>query len=87
MQYITATQLRTKAKDLFDALAQGRTVNLVKGSKVVGEARPKTYDPKPFDPIRFVKIVKKLNFPKLSNREIERKYRKAMMEKHEPSVS
>ena len=43
MQYITATQLRTKTKDLFQALEEGRTINLVKAEggnreQTIGEA-------------------------------------------------
>lgn len=87
MQLITATDLRRNTKKLFDALEEGKTVDLVKGSRVVGEIRPKIYDPKPFDPDAFAKIVEKLNFPKLSDREIKKRYRKAMMKKHGPHIS
>ncbi|MDO8576759.1 MAG: hypothetical protein Q7R82_00270 [Candidatus Daviesbacteria bacterium] len=82
MQYITTTELRTKSKKLVEILREGRSVDLVHRSKVVGEIKPKIYDPKPFDPDKFAKIVKKLNFPKLTPRQIKTRYRAAMMKKH-----
>lgn len=87
MQIITTTQLRTKSKELVKTLIEGRSVNLVHRSKVVGEIKPKIYDPKPFDPDKFAKLVKKLNFPRLSPKQIEARYRKAMMEKHGKNIS
>lgn len=87
MQIITTTQLRTKSKELVKTLREGRSVDLIHRSKIVGEIKPKVYDPKPFDPDSFLKIVKKLNFPKLSQRQIETRYRKAMMKKHGKDIS
>jgi len=82
MQYITTTELRTKSKQLVEVLLEGRSVDLIHRSKVVGEIKPKIYDPKPFDADKFLKIVEKLNLPKLTPRQIEARYRKAMMKKH-----
>lgn len=82
MQYITTTELRTKSKKLVELLREGKSVELVHRSRVVGEIKPKIYDPKPFDPDKFAKIVKKLNFPSLTPRQIEARYRAAMMKKH-----
>lgn len=87
MQYITTTQLRTQSKKLVKTLQEGRSVDLVHRSKVVGEIKPKIYDPKPFNAKRFLKIVEKLNLPKLTPRQIEARYRKAMMKKHGQSLS
>lgn len=87
MQVITTTQLRTKSKELVKVLQEGHSVDLIHRSKVVGEIKPKIYDPKPFDADKFLKIVKKLNFPKLTPKQIEARYRKAMMEKHGQSLS
>ncbi len=87
MQVITTTQLRTRSKELVKALKEGYSVDLIHRSRVVGEIKPKAYDPKPFDPDEFVKIVKKLNFPKLTPRQIEARYRAAMMKKHGKSLS
>lgn len=87
MDFITTTDLRTKSKNLIKALREGRSVDLIHRSRVVGEIKPKIYDPKPFDPDRFLKVVKKLNFPKLSHKQIEVRYKKAMMEKHGKDIS
>lgn len=87
MQVITTTELRTKSKELVKTLKEGHSVDLIHRSKVVGEIKPKLYDPKPFDPEKFAKIVDKLNFPPLTPRQIEARYRKAMMKKHGKSLS
>ncbi len=87
MQTITTTQLRTKSKELVKVLQEGRSVDLIHRSKIVGEIRPKIYDPKPFNPDKFSKIVDKLNFPRLTPRQIEIGYRKAMMKKHGKNLS
>lgn len=87
MQYITTTELRTKSKKLVEALREGRSVNLVHRSKVVGEIKPKIYDPKPFDPDKFANLVKRLNLPKLTFKQMDARYRAAMMKKHGKSIS
>ncbi|MBI2329938.1 hypothetical protein HYU94_00935 [Candidatus Daviesbacteria bacterium] len=87
MQYITTTELRTKSKKLIEILLEGQSVDLIHRSKVVGEIRPKIYDPKPFDSEKFLKIVEKLNLPKLTPRQIETRYRKAMIKKHGQNLS
>lgn len=87
MQYITTTELRTKSKKLVEVLREGQSVDLVHRSKVVGEIKPKIYDPKPFDPDRFAKFASKLNLPKLSYKERERRYRAAMIKKHGQGLS
>ena len=87
MQIITTTELRTKSKDLVKELREGRSVDLIHRSKVVGEIRPKIYDPKPFDAQKFLEIVKKLNFPSLTPKQIETRYRLAMIKKHGKGLS
>lgn len=87
MQYITTTELRTKSKELLKVLQTGSSVDLIHRSRVVGEIKPKIYDPKPFNAKKFLKLVEKLNLPKLTPRQIEARYRKAMMEKHGKSLS
>ena len=87
MQVITATELRTKSKELIKALQEGKSVDLIHRSKVVGEIKPKIEDPKPFDPDKFLKIIEKLNFPSLSPKQIDKRYRSAMMKKHGKSFS
>lgn len=87
MQVITTTQLRTRSKELVKALREGYSIDLIHRSQVVGEIKPKTYDPKPFDPDKFARIIDKLNFPKLTPRQIEARYRAAMMKKHGKGIS
>ena len=82
MQFITTTQLRTQSKKLVKALREGHSVDLIHRSSVVGEIKPKIYDPKPFNAKKFLKIVEKLNLPRLTPRQIDRRYRAAMMKKH-----
>lgn len=87
MQVISTTQLRTKSKELVKALQEGRSVDLIHRSKVVGEIKPKIYEPKPFDPDKVAEIAKKLNLPKLSYKERERRYRAHLMKKYGQGLS
>lgn len=87
MQYITTTELRTKSKELVEILQSGQTVDLVHRSKVVGEIRPKIYDPKPFDPDKVAEIAKRINLPQLSYREREKRYRAHLMRKYGKGLS
>ena len=88
MQIITATELRTKSKDLFETLEQGKSVSLVKGSRIVAEIKPKKGEVKKvFDAKRFANVVRKLNLPQLTEKERKRRYRKAMEEKHGKFIS
>lgn len=87
MQVITTTQLRTKSKELVKTLEEGHSVDLIHRSKVVGEIKPKIYDPKPFNPDRVAAIAKKLNLPKLSYKERERIYRAHLMKKYGKGLS
>lgn len=82
MQVITTTELRTKSKQLVKALKEGKSVNLIHRSKIVGEIKPRIYDPKPFDAEAFLKIVKKMNLPKTTPAERERRYRAHLMKKY-----
>ncbi len=81
MQIITTTELRTKSKRLVKVLGEGKSVDLIHRSRVVGEITPKQ-QPKIFNAKRFLKIVDKLNLPHLNDKEIDRRYRKAMEAKH-----
>ena len=87
MQYITTTELRTMSKKLVELLRNGNSVDLVHRSKIVGEIKPKTYDPKPFDPDKVAEIAKKLNLPKLSYAQRERRYRTHLMKKYGKGLS
>lgn len=87
MNYITTTDLRTKSKDLVKALQEGHSVDLIHRSKIVGEIRPKIYDPKPFDVERFKKIVARLNLPKTTYAQREKIYRAHLMKKYGKGLS
>lgn len=87
MQAITTTELRTKSKELVKVLREGGSVDLIHRSKVVGEIRPKMYDPKPFDPDRVAAIAKKLTLPKLSYKEREKRYRTHLLKKYGKGLS
>ena len=84
MQYITTTELRTKSRKLVETLREGRSVNLIHRSKLVGKVEP-IQEPKPLteeDIEEITNLAKKLNLPKLSYKERERRYRKHLMEKY-----
>ncbi len=89
MQYITTTELRTMSKKLIETLREGRSVNLVHRSKVVGKVQP-VQEPKPLtkeDIEKIKKLAKKLNLSKLSYRERERRYEQHLMEKYGQGLS
>lgn len=83
MNYITTTDLRTKSTELVDSLKNGRSVSLIHRSQVVGKIVPdgdtklKTIDAKKLEG-----IINDLDLPVLTLTEIDRRYRKAMMQKH-----
>lgn len=86
MQTITTTDLRTKTKKLVKVLNEGKSVDLIHRSRVVGEIKPKTIGVI-FDFKKMREIVYKLNLEPLDDNEIERRYRQAMEEKHGKSIS
>lgn len=88
MQYITFTQLRTKSSNLAKALDKGDEVKLIRRSVVVGrvipdrDAKIKTISAKKLEA-----KINKLNLPSLSLKEIDRRYRIAMVKKHGKDLS
>ncbi|KKU27584.1 MAG: hypothetical protein UX80_C0033G0009 [Candidatus Amesbacteria bacterium GW2011_GWA2_47_11b] len=90
MDYITTTQLRTKSPRLIEALLAGRSIDLIHRSRMVGEIRPKRQDPKIMTKksIRELMVLaKKMNLPKLSYKEREKRYREHLMKKYGKSLS
>ena len=88
MQYITFTQLRNKSNSVAKALEKGEEVKLIRRSVVVGTVVP--------DREAIIRIINakkletkinKLNLPRFSLKEIDRKYRIAMMKKHGQGLS
>lgn len=87
MQTITMTELRTKPKQLLSAIREGKSVDLIHRSQVVGEIRPKIAKPKKFDPVKMAEIVSRLNLKPLSYKGRERRYRKHLMKKYGKGLS
>lgn len=89
MQVITTTELRTKSKELVKTLQEGRSVDLIHRSKIVGEVKPKAEE-KPLtaeDVKQLQKLVEEMNLPKLSYKQRDRIYRKHLMEKYGKGLS
>lgn len=82
MQVITTTQLRTKSKNLIESLKQGETINLIHRSEIVGEIKPKKQSTKVFDAKQFLGDVKDIKISKLTDEQIEKRYREIMEKKH-----
>ena len=83
MNYITTTQLRTRTTDLLSALHDGQTIDLIHRSQVVGEIRQKqTRSKKTIDSKKLQRIIDELDLPRLTSKEIDRRYRIAMIKKH-----
>lgn len=89
MDYITTTDLRTKSSKLIDTLKKGKSVKLIHRSRVVAKIEPmQQYDPPLFDSEKFKKTLAKMpDFPVLSLKERERRYRKHLEEKYGKGIS
>ena len=84
MNYISTTDLRTKSTHIVNTLKSGESLYLVHRSKVVGEIKPTvdTSKLKRFNAKKFLKLVKQLNLPPLSDEERERNYREHIEKKY-----
>ena len=90
MNIITSTELRTKTTQIIDTLINGGTIDLVHRSRVVGEIRPKKQSPKIMTKKsiqELMALAKKMNLPKLSYKERERKYRQHLVKKYGKGLS
>jgi len=90
MNYITTTQLRTDSPRLIEALLAGRSIDLIHRSKMVGEIRPKKQDPTVMTKKSIQELMslsKKMNLPKLSYKERDKRYRAHLMKKYGKSLS
>lgn len=86
MEFITSTQIRSQFPKALAMLRLGKTIHILHRSKIVGLLNPpnntsnKIFTKKDAENIQ--KLSKKLNLPIISDEEIDRRYRKAMMKKH-----
>lgn len=72
------------------ALLAGESIDLIHRSRLIGEIKPQKYQNKPLtskDVAEIKAIAKKLNLPKLTDKQLERNYRKHMMEKYGKGIS
>ena len=83
MNLITTTELRTKTASLVENLLKGKEVELIHRSKVIGTIKPiETQRVKKINSAQLQKKINKLDLPSLTLKEIDRRYRTAMMKKH-----
>lgn len=83
MNFITTTDLRTKSSGLVSSLKNGKSVSLVHRSKIVGKIIPTSdISIKTIDAKKLQSKINRLDLPRLSLEEIDRRYRMAMMKKH-----
>lgn len=83
MQLITFTELRTKTKYLAETLKKGGEVGLIRKSKTIGKIIPHSgYGLKRINSKKLQKKIDDLDFPHLTDKEIDRRYRAAVMKKH-----
>lgn len=87
---ITTTELRTKMPDVIMALLAGESVNIIHRSKIIGEIKPQKYQNKPLTQKDIEEIkaaAKRMNLPKLTDKQLARNYRKHMMQKYGKGIS
>lgn len=88
MDYITTTDLRTKSSQLVKKLKSGESFSLIHRSKIIGKIMPddntilKTISGKKIE-----EKIKKLGLQRLTLKEIDRRYRQAMIKKHGKGLS
>lgn len=82
MNTITTTNLRTQSSALVDTLKKGGTVSLIHRSKVVGVIKPAIPEGKPFNAGKLKKLAQRLNLPKTTYEEREKKYRTHLENKY-----
>ncbi len=90
MDYITMTELRTKGPHILHLLRQGRSVDLIHRSQIVGEIAPKKPSGKVLtakDVEELKQLAQELNLPKTSYKERERRYRAHLVKKYGQGLS
>ncbi|MBI3559670.1 hypothetical protein HY087_00895 [Candidatus Gottesmanbacteria bacterium] len=87
MNLITSTQLRTKVPEVIATLLAGGSVDLVHRSQIVGAITPKVPQTKTISVRELQKKIDALDLPRITDKEIDRRYRSAMMKKHGQGLS
>lgn len=90
MNIVTSTELRTKMPQVIAALLGGETIELIHRSKIVGEITPAKKSAEPLtkkDIKEIIAAAKRLKLPKLTDKQIEMRYRKHLKEKYGKSLS
>ena len=83
MNYITATQLRTKVPFLIKALKSGEKLNLVHRSKLIGLIMPVSESTaKNFRADLFLKKVKGMKLKKYSAEELKKRYKENLRKRN-----
>ena len=83
MEYITATELRTKTKELVKYLKSGNSTNLVYKSKIVGIVSPVMEKKSKVVDEHFIKFMKKASLDTVTTKkQREQIYRKHLMDKY-----
>lgn len=90
MNLITTTELRTKMPEVIVALLSGESIDLIHRSRMVGKIIPdknrtKIFTQKDFEDLQ--RITKKMNLPKLSQKQMEKNYKEHMMNKYGKGLS
>lgn len=63
------------------------SVELVHRSKIIGEVKPKKAEGKIFNAKKMLELARKMNLPKLSYKERERRYRQHLENKYGKDIS
>lgn len=87
MDTITATELRTKVPDLVAMLLSGKSFDFVHRSQIIGTIIPVIPQKKTISSRALQKKIDALGLPSLTAKEIDRRYRAAMMKKHGQGLS
>lgn len=88
MQYITFTELRTKAAQLVKALKSGQTVKLTYRSQPLADIEPTTQSQvKPTDVAKLEALIKSFPFPRLTVPQARAKYRRHLTQKYGNNIS
>ncbi|MEK6583272.1 MAG: hypothetical protein AABY66_00315 [Nitrospirota bacterium] len=90
MNTITATELRTKTPELIQTLMNGYTVDFIHRSTLVGEISPAKKPVKAMsrkDIKELMEMAESLDLPKLSDKEMDRRYRQHIMKKYGKGLS